>query len=154
MDSEKSYIWCVGWLACLMLMDCVIQCLMDTQLFLFVCFFSCLMDGWMDGYTRALGAGEGAASRPCKPSIYDNFGKTESYLPALSSLPSFLWLVRWLVRPGWFVGRLVDGMVSLDGWVDALGLGEGATQRLPGQFAEVTSFVSYSFRVPASPAVG
>ena len=40
MDGEKNVaFWCVGWLACLMLKDCVIQCLMDTV----------LLDGWMDG---------------------------------------------------------------------------------------------------------
>ena len=44
-QGEECYFlarWFVGWLA---VIACVIQCLMDIHVFLFVC----LVDGWMDG---------------------------------------------------------------------------------------------------------
>ena len=43
---HPSFGWFVGWLASLMLMDCVIQWLMGIQLFP----LCCLLDGWMDGW--------------------------------------------------------------------------------------------------------
>ena len=106
-------------MACLMLIDCVIQCLMDIQFF---CWLACLKDEWMDGWmdgcsanTGGRGAGEGAAPPPpCKPSIDDNFGKTQSYVVWLLGL-----LVAGLVGQfvGWYsVGGCMDGW--MDGWMD------------------------------------
>ena len=68
------------------------------------------MDGWMDGCsanTGGRGAGEGAAPPPpCKPSIDDNFGKTQSYV---------VWLLGLLVAG--LVGRFVGLAALVLGWL-------------------------------------
>ena len=92
---HPSFGWCVGWLASLMLMDCAIQWVMDTQLFLFVCLAQRL-------------------PRNAKQ-VSTAFGEAQSYVCWFSRF------VAWLVGhgQGWLIGLLDVGTV-LDGYATFL----------------------------------
>ena len=75
-------------------MDCVKQCVMDVQLFLFVCLF----DGCMDALQKEAGGGAGEGAPPAAQTRVMWFGC----------------LVCWLL--GWLDGLLVWPLRCLAGW--------------------------------------
>ena len=101
-------------------MDCVEQCVMDVQLFLFVCLF----DGWMDALQKEAGGGAGEGAPPQRKL-------------ALCGLVAWFvgcwvgWMVCWFGRfVAWLVGRLVGTPRWLHRWVHGrcvkIQAGEGA----------------------------